>query len=99
MIKQKSIKKPVFHELQFHPGSYAKVYWPIHKKHESSTDRAYVSITNNSEYTRPNGTKIRVVSLFKGKMYPMINYTIGDSEKICVTSISWFANNIAYTKS
>jgi hypothetical protein len=95
MTQQKTIEKPVFHALKFHTGSYAKVYWPLHKKQGSTSDRTYVAITNNSEYTRPNGSIIQVKSIFEGKLYPMVSYTIDNGKQVCSTSLAWFAYNIA----
>jgi hypothetical protein len=92
--KQSNLDAPVFHELKFHPGHYAKVYWPIRKAFGASIDKV-VCITNSSIFTRPNGTKIEVVSLFEGRSFPMINYKIEGDENIHATSMHWFAYNIA----
>ena len=89
------ITEPVFHKLKSDSRSYAKVYWPIRKEFGSTTENSYVCITNNSEYIRPNGSKIQVKSIFEGKFYPMVNYTIDGSDRVCATSLNWFAYNIA----
>lgn len=87
MKNTKNITSPVYHALKFHPRSYAKVYWP--------TKQGCVCIANDSNYVRPNGSQIQVTSIFEGKLYPMINYTIDGSDKTYATSLHWFANNIA----
>lgn len=84
-------KKPTFHELKYVRGHYAKVYWPV----QGGTD---VCVKNDSEFEMPNGSRIKVKSIFEGKMYPMINYTINDVDKIESTTLSWFVNNIAHIK-
>lgn len=95
MEQLENIEKPIFHKLEFHASSYDKVYWPIRKEYGSKTERTFVCITNASEYTRPNGSIIKVKSIFEGRLYPMINYTIDNSDKVCATSLHWFAYNIA----
>jgi hypothetical protein len=41
-----------------------------------------------------NGNRIKVVSMFEGKLYPLINYQ-NECGKILSASIHWFAHMIA----
>ena len=82
------LKVPVYHQLKYQPGHYAKVYWPTHKGKN-------VCICNSSVYARPNGSTIQVISIFEGKMFPIVNYQINDNDQVVSAPLHWFANNIA----
>ncbi len=95
MTKSNQIKTevPVYHELKHHFGHYERVYWPLRKAYGYSEDKT-VCVRKGAIVTRPNGTKIEILSIFQGKMYPMVNYKIEGQEKPCSTSLHWFAYNI-----
>jgi hypothetical protein len=81
-------KKPTFHELKYVRGHYARAYWPI----EGGTE---ICVKNDSKFKMPNGSEIQVKSIFEGKSFPMINYSINGTDKIESTPLHWFVDNIA----
>jgi hypothetical protein len=86
------INSPIFHRSKNYLH-FTKVEWPLYKLGNPQPNNI-VTIEIDDVYRMTNGNRIKVVSMFEGKLYPLINYQ-NERGKILSASIYWFAQQIA----